>query len=192
MKLHTILPTAALALALAACGSSTATAPAASTAAASSAADVKAGAISISSPWARASQMSGGMGSMATAEAGGMGSMATAEAGGMGDMDGGMGAAYMVIANSGSAADKLVSVSTDAAKTAEVHNVIEENGVMSMRPVEGGLEIPAGGSVTLKPGSYHLMLIGLTKPLVAGESITLKLTFATAGEVTVTAPIREK
>jgi len=52
------------------------------------------------------------------------------------------------------------------------------DGVMRMRPIEGGLEIPSGGAVELKPSGMHLMLIGLKRPLVAGENVTVTLIFA--------------
>ena len=61
---------------------------------------------------------------------------------------------------------------------------------MQMREVTGGVAIPAGGSVTLKPGSYHVMLMGLKKPLVVGQSIPLTLTFAKAGNISVTVPVQ--
>ena len=59
-----------------------------------------------------------------------------------------------------------------------------------MQPV-ARLEIPAGGSVELKPGSYHIMLIGLKQDLKAGDTIEITLTFEKAGEVKVTAEVRE-
>jgi periplasmic copper chaperone A len=65
-----------------------------------------------------------------------------------------------------------------------------ENGVMQMRELGGGLSIPAGGSVVLKPGSYHVMLIGLKKPLTAGETFPLTLTFEKAGNVSITVPVQ--
>ena len=64
------------------------------------------------------------------------------------------------------------------------------NGVMEMREITGGLPVPASGSVELKPGSYHVMLIGLKKPLKAGETIALTLDFEKAGKVSITVPIR--
>ena len=64
------------------------------------------------------------------------------------------------------------------------------NGVMQMRQLADGLPVPAGGSVVLKPGGYHVMLIGLKKPLAAGESIPLTLTFEKAGNISVTVPVR--
>ena len=57
------------------------------------------------------------------------------------------------------------------------------DGVMEMEPVVEGLEIPAGGTASLRPGSYHLMLVGLEEPLVEGESVPVTLLFERAGEV---------
>jgi copper(I)-binding protein len=64
------------------------------------------------------------------------------------------------------------------------------NGVMQMRQLADGLPVPAGGSVVLKPGSYHVMLIGLKKPLTAGETFPLTLTFAKAGNISVTVAVQ--
>ena len=61
---------------------------------------------------------------------------------------------------------------------------------MEMSPVEGGLEIPAGGSVELKSGSFHVMLIGLKEDLTSGTSYELTLTFEKAGDVTIVVPVQ--
>lgn len=100
-----------------------------------------------------------------------------------------MGAAYLMITNNGDDADRLVSVSTDVAEVVEIHEVTMTDNVMEMSPLHDGLEIPAGESVSLEPGGYHIMLIGLTKSLIAGEDYELTLSFEHAGEVTVTVPI---
>ena len=63
------------------------------------------------------------------------------------------------------------------------------NGVMTMRPVENGLSIPAGQSVTLAPGGYHLMLMDLKGPLKKGDKVPVTLAFEKAGEVKVTLDI---
>lgn len=98
------------------------------------------------------------------------------------------GAVYMNIANSG-AADKLLKAETDVAGTVELHTVIEENGMMQMRPVTA-IDVPANGSVQLKPGSFHVMLIGVNQELKPGDKITVKLTFEKAGEREIQAEIR--
>lgn len=78
------------------------------------------------------------------------------------------GAGYLVITNKGSQSDRLLSFTTDLAGQPEVHEMAMDGGVMKMRPLMKGLEIPAGKSVKLEPGGYHLMLMKLKKPLVQG------------------------
>ena len=90
---------------------------------------------------------------------------------------------YMVITNKGAAADRLLGGSTTVANRFEVHRMATENGVMTMRPVEGGLEIKPGESVELKPGSFHIMLMGLKQPLEKGQHIKGTLEFEKAGKV---------
>jgi copper(I)-binding protein len=102
---------------------------------------------------------------------------------------GGTGAAFLTIANSSDFADRLVGAKTAAAKTVEIHEMRNEGDVMKMAPLDDGLEIPAGATVELKPGGFHIMMIGLTKNLKAGESFELTLTFEQAGEVALTVPI---
>jgi len=99
------------------------------------------------------------------------------------------GAAYMTLANETQTADRLTGASSEVAAKVQIHEMKVVNGVMKMREVAGGLAIPAGGSVALKPGSYHVMLMGLKKPLVAGQSFPLTLTFAKAGNISVTVPV---
>ena len=96
----------------------------------------------------------------------------------------------MVIANNGGASDKLVSASTDAAGVVEIHTVEMTDGVMQMRPLTDGLEIPANGSVTLEPGGFHIMLMDLQESLVDGETVTLTLTFESGKEIVTDAEIR--
>ncbi len=98
--------------------------------------------------------------------------------------------AFMRIQNSG-AADKIISASCDAAKATELHATQMSDGVMKMRPVSA-MEIPAMGELSLKPGGYHIMLIGLNRPLVAGETLPIKVIFEKAGAVTLNAIIKDK
>ena len=93
------------------------------------------------------------------------------------------GGAFMTIANSGTADDRLTGGSTPVAGRVEIHTMTMENDVMRMRQLEDGLEVPAGGEVTLKPGSFHVMLMDLKQPLKAGETVPLTLTFAGAGTI---------
>jgi copper(I)-binding protein len=98
------------------------------------------------------------------------------------------GAAYMTLTNRGQVTDRLVSLSTPVADRAELHEEMMSGGVMSMKPV-ADLTLRPGTSVQIDPGHYHVMLVGLTMPLVAGESFSLSLTFEKAGAIVVTVPV---
>jgi copper(I)-binding protein len=106
------------------------------------------------------------------------------------DMGGSVSAAFMLIRNQADTADRLLSAETTAASTTEIHMTEMVNDVMKMRPVEGGLEIPARGQVELKPGSYHLMLIDVTQDLLPGDKIPLLLKFEKAGEIRIEAEVK--
>ena len=159
--------------------------------------------ITVRDPWVRAAMMnmaedqSGAMGDM-----GNMDNQATPMAGMEGD--GGdshshshgseygntaVSAAYMVLVNNG-AADAIVKAESDVAKTVELHNVVMENNVMQMRPVEA-IEVPANGQVELKPGGFHIMLIGLNRDLNEGDEVTIKLTTRRGQTIEVKAPVRK-
>ena len=99
------------------------------------------------------------------------------------------GAAYMTITNKGTAPDRVSCVSDDASAQCQIHSMTMEDGVMKMRPVEGGLEIKPGETVTLKPGSFHVMLLDLKHPLEQGNTIKATLKFDTAGSIDVDYPI---
>jgi periplasmic copper chaperone A len=99
------------------------------------------------------------------------------------------GAAYMTIDNKSSIADRLTGASSEVAKTLQIHEMKVVNGIMKMREIRGGLRVPGGHSVTLKPGGYHVMLIGLNKPLKAGEKFSLTLVFEKAGKVSFEVPV---
>ena len=92
-------------------------------------------------------------------------------------------AAFMMFDNKG-AADKLIGVSGDVAREIQIHSMITEAGVMKMREIKS-LDIPANGKAELKPGGFHVMLIGLKDGLKEGEKFPLKLKIEKAGEVTV-------
>jgi hypothetical protein len=91
------------------------------------------------------------------------------------------GVGYMTITNAGDDADRLVSASSPAVDHVEIHEMAVKNGIMTMRPVPGGLPIPPHGSVVLKSGGYHLMMIHPKQPFKAGEVIPVTLTFEKAG-----------
>lgn len=123
--------------------------------------DYKAGSIDIADPWSRATPKG-----------------ATVAAG------------YVKIINNGSTPDRLIGGSSDIAPTFEVHEMTMEDGVAKMRPVKGGLEIKPGETVELKPGSYHIMFVGLKKPLSPGEHVKGTFTFEKAGTVSVEFDVR--
>ena len=100
------------------------------------------------------------------------------------------GAAFMIIRNSGTADDMLLGGASPAAKTVQVHEMTMDGGIMRMRQVPGGLKVPAGGNVQLRPGSYHIMLIDLGGPLSSGKSFPLTLHFRKAGDVPVQVSVR--
>ncbi|MCW2387287.1 copper(I)-binding protein [Sphingobium sp. B11D3B] len=95
------------------------------------------------------------------------------------------GGGFLTITNSARADERLTGGSTPVATRVEIHSMSMEGGVMRMRPLKHGLPIPAGGSVTLKPGSFHIMFMGLKRPLVRGETIPVTLDFARVGKVQV-------
>jgi periplasmic copper chaperone A len=129
--------------------------------AAANAGDYKAGSLDISSPWSRATPKGSSVA-----------------------------AGYVKITNSGSAPDRLIGGSSDVASKFEVHEMRMENGVAKMRPVTGGLEIKPGETVELKPGSFHIMFVGLKKPLSAGDHFKATLVFEKAGTVNVEYDVR--
>ena len=116
-----------------------------------------------------------------------MGSGESSE-GGMGMA--GTGAVFMLIKNSGSEADRLLGGQTSVAEVVEIHETVIENEVMKMQMLSDGLEIPASGQVVLKPGSYHVMLIGMKQNLEVGDSFTLDLEFEKTGTKTVQPEVR--
>lgn len=97
------------------------------------------------------------------------------------------GVAYFTVIDKGQP-DKLVGVSTPIAAAAELHETVNDNGVMKMRPVQS-VALAPGKPVTFKPGSYHVMLMGLKNPLKVGDSFPLTLTFEHAQPITVTVKV---
>jgi copper(I)-binding protein len=116
----------------------------------------KLGALQIDQPWARATPPS-------------------APAGG----------GFLKITNTGTTPDRLVSASSPAAGLTQIHEMKMDGSVMRMREVEKGVEIPPGGSVTLAPGGYHLMMMQLKGPLTQGSKVPVTLVFEKAGKIDV-------
>lgn len=90
---------------------------------------------------------------------------------------------FMSIENTGKDDDRLIAVSVSGVKKTEIHEMSMNNGMMKMRPLSDGIVIPAGKTVLLKPGSFHVMMMGLNAPLMEGDYIKATLTFEKAGKV---------
>ena len=100
------------------------------------------------------------------------------------------GAAYFHIRNTGTEDDALFSVATPIATEPQLHETTQDaQGMMAMAPV-AEIPVPAGGMAVLEPGGYHVMLMGLTGPLVEGTTVPLLLTFASGTVVEVDAEVR--
>lgn len=100
--------------------------------------------------------------------------------------------AFMMLTNVGGGADRLIGGETEIAGRVEIHEMAMSGDVMKMRELADGLEIPAGETVELKPGGYHVMFFDLTGPLKEGEMFEVTLEFAEAGKVTLPVMIMAK
>lgn len=96
-----------------------------------------------------------------------------------------VGAGYLTIQNNGSEPDRLESVTATVSDRVEIHEMSIKDGIMTMRMIPDGVEIPAGAKVALAPGGYHLMMQELKQPLKQGERFKGTVTFARAGTVAV-------
>jgi copper(I)-binding protein len=92
---------------------------------------------------------------------------------------------YLVIHNRGATPDRLVGGSADFAGAVTIHEMSMDNGIMRMRELDSGLEIPPNGEVALSPKGYHLMFTDLKQPLKKGESVKAALVFEHAGSIAV-------
>lgn len=99
-------------------------------------------------------------------------------------------AGFMMVENRGDQDDVLLSVEGDFAKRLELHLSSMVDGIMKMEHQQEGILIPAGETVSFKPGGYHLMFMGLNKNFEAGESYTVRLTFEKAGVKTLALPVQ--
>jgi copper(I)-binding protein len=115
----------------------------------------------------------------------------TEQAAGEGMGMAGTGAVFMHVVNEGKEADRLVGGETDVAKAVEIHETVMQGEVMKMQMLPDGLLIPARGEVQLKPGSYHVMLIGMQRDLAPGDTFTLELHFEKTGTITVEPEVKE-
>jgi len=100
-------------------------------------------------------------------------------------------AAYFVIVNEGGEDDSLTGVSSNAARDVSLHQTRYKGDIAEMVMIQE-IVIPAGKSIELRPGSYHVMLVGVKQDMVAGETIELILRFKKSGEIPVTAEIKVK
>ena len=100
------------------------------------------------------------------------------------------GAAYMTLRTAGQSPDRLVKVTSMDAERVEIHTMSMEGGVARMKEIPG-IDIRPGAATQLKPGGFHLMLVGLRRPLREGESVRLALTFEKAGTVEVDATVEK-
>ncbi len=100
-----------------------------------------------------------------------------------------VGMSGMTIENTGDVAEKLVGATSPVCDHVEIHEMKDDNGIMKMRKVEDGLEIPAGGKLVLESGSYHFMLMGLKEPLKAGSTIGIDVDFASGEKQHVDVPV---
>ncbi|WP_457626491.1 copper chaperone PCu(A)C [Persephonella sp.] len=100
-------------------------------------------------------------------------------------------ALFMIIQNNSDKTDVLKTVKSDVCKMVMIHRTVKQGDIMKMVHVHE-LQIPPRSKVALKPGSYHIMLMGLKRPLKVGEILEFKLIFKNAGEITVKAPVKMK
>ena len=99
------------------------------------------------------------------------------------------GSAYMLIHNHALAPDRLLGASSPVADRVEIHENVEENGVISMRHVEEGLELRPDSVLLLNRGGPHLMFLGITDPFEDGDTIPVTLTFENAGDIAIEVPV---
>ncbi len=103
-----------------------------------------------------------------------------------------VGGGFMTLTNSGAEADTLMAARSPAAGRVEIHEMAMQGDVMKMRALADGLPLPAGETVALEPGGYHIMFMDLAGPLAEGDSVEVTLTFEQAGDVTLTMPVRAR
>lgn len=100
-------------------------------------------------------------------------------------------AAFMVIENQNTTEISLLSASVDVAPVVELHKMELEDGMMRMRRVDS-IDIPSGGTVELKPGSYHLMVIGVTRELKEGDKVKVTLRFSNNIQKSLNVPVKKR
>jgi hypothetical protein len=101
-------------------------------------------------------------------------------------------AGYATIINHGIASDRLTGAYSSAAASVGLHETEKHGGVMSMRPITGGLPVGASATVTFAPDGRHLMLTGLKRPLKAGQHVRVVLQFQRAGQIPTDFVVRDQ
>ena len=150
----------ALTLGLGACGGSTTTTSTTTPAATAAKASGQAASVTVSDPWVKA-------------------------------VDTGMTGAFFVLKNTGSSPVHLVSAKSTISPMMQLHEtVMGTGGTMAMQEKPGGFTIPAGGSHEFKPGSDHVMFMGITAPVKSGTTVTFTLAFEDGSTLPVTAEVR--
>ncbi|HSI40996.1 MAG TPA: copper chaperone PCu(A)C [Xanthobacteraceae bacterium] len=96
-----------------------------------------------------------------------------------------VGGGYLTVTNHGTAPDRLTGATAEVAERVEIHEMAVKDGIMTMRMLTDGVEVPPGATVALAPGGLHMMLLGLKRPLVQGQRFKGTLSFAQAGTVAV-------
>lgn len=99
------------------------------------------------------------------------------------------GAVFMVLRNTGATADRLIAAESPVAELVQLHTHTETDGVMRMRQIEGGIDLPPGARHELARGGDHVMLMGVTEALKDGDTLPLTLVFEVAGNVVLEVPI---
>lgn len=98
--------------------------------------------------------------------------------------------AFMTLKNAGDKEAKVVTAASQVANVTELHNHINDGGVMRMRQVQE-IVVPAKGETALKPGGYHVMLIDMKAPLKEGDHVVITLGFADGSSKEVHAPVKK-
>lgn len=107
-----------------------------------------------------------------------------------GEHSGYTGVIYLTIANDGSTPDRLQRIETAICRVAEMHETLAENNRMRMQKIEGGLDVPVRGTLAMKPGGVHVMLIDLRRALHEGDTFGATLVFEKSGAITVRSTVR--
>jgi periplasmic copper chaperone A len=103
----------------------------------------------------------------------------------------GMTAAFVTLTNSSDSSVVLTAVSTSASPMVQLHEMVMKDGAMVMQEKKSGIEIPAHGSTVLEPGGNHIMLMGLSAPIKAGDEVTFELSFSSGPTLSMTAVAKD-